>query len=161
MSKVLITPLSNYSESEILTDFIHSSMQLDDRLSDFFEKSTPSSLVVIKPNWIQESHDKYKEQWEQVITHPEIVLSVIEVLARKLNGTGTICICDAPHSYANFSEILSRGNLEDKLDRYYQNRLNERPALFESLDALKAHRMHLKDDGIKDLLKIVEEIKDQ
>jgi len=51
--------------------------------------------------------------------------------------------------------------LEDKLDRYYQNKLNERPTLFESLDALKAHRMYLKDDDIIDLLKIVEEIKNQ
>ena len=51
--------------------------------------------------------------------------------------------------------------LEDKLDRYYQNKLNERPVLFENLAALKAHRMHPKDDGIKDLLKIVEEMKSQ
>ena len=51
--------------------------------------------------------------------------------------------------------------LEDKLDRYYQNKLNQRPVLFENLAALKAHRMHPKDDGIKDLLKIVEEMKSQ
>ena len=51
--------------------------------------------------------------------------------------------------------------LEDKLDRYYQNKLNQRSVLFESLAALKAHRMHPKDDGIKDLLKIVEEMKNQ
>ena len=51
--------------------------------------------------------------------------------------------------------------LEDKLDRYYQNKLNQRPVLFENLAALKAHRMHPKDDDIKDLLKIVEEMKNQ
>ena len=51
--------------------------------------------------------------------------------------------------------------LEDKLDRYYQNKLNQRPVLFENLAALKAHRMHPKDDVIKDLLKIVEEMKNQ
>ena len=51
--------------------------------------------------------------------------------------------------------------LEDKLDRYYQNKLNQRPVLFENLAALKAHRMHPKNDGIKDLLKIVEEMKNQ
>ena len=52
-------------------------------------------------------------------------------------------------------------SLENKLDRYYQNKLNERPVLFENLAALKAHRMHPKDDDMKDLLKIVQEIKDQ
>ena len=57
-----------------------------------------------------------------------------------------------------FSAVLA---LEDKLDRYYQNKLNQRPVLFENLAALKAHRMHPKDDGIKDLLKIVEEMKNQ
>ena len=51
--------------------------------------------------------------------------------------------------------------LEDKLDRYYQNKLNQRPVLFDNLAKLKAHRMHPKDDGIKDLLKIVEEMKNQ
>jgi len=52
-------------------------------------------------------------------------------------------------------------SLENKLDRYYQNKLNERPVLFENLAALKAHRMHPKNDDMKDLLKIVQEIKDQ
>ena len=51
--------------------------------------------------------------------------------------------------------------LEDKLDRYYKSKLNDRPILIENLTALKAHRMNPKDVGIKDLLKIVEEIKDQ
>ena len=51
--------------------------------------------------------------------------------------------------------------LENKLDRYYQNKLNERPVLFENLAALKAHRMHPKNADIKDLLNIVEEIKGQ
>ena len=51
--------------------------------------------------------------------------------------------------------------LENKLDRYYQNKLNQRPVLFENLAALKTHRMHPNDDGIKDLLKIVEEMKNQ
>ena len=51
--------------------------------------------------------------------------------------------------------------LENKLDPYYQNKLNERPILFENLAALKAPLMHPKDDGIKDLLKIVEEMKNQ
>ncbi len=52
-------------------------------------------------------------------------------------------------------------SLENKLDRYYQNKLNQRPVLFENLAALKAHRMHPKNDDMKDLLKIVQEIKDQ
>ena len=51
--------------------------------------------------------------------------------------------------------------LEDKLDRYYQSKLNDWPILIENLTALKSHRMNPKDVGIKDLLKIVEEIKDQ
>ena len=49
--------------------------------------------------------------------------------------------------------------LENKLDRYYQSKLNDSPLLSESLTDLKAHRMHPKENGIKDVLKIVEEMK--
>jgi len=55
-----------------------------------------------------------------------------------------------------FSAVLA---LEDKIDRYYQNKINENSLLSENLDDLKAHRMHPKENGIKNVLKIVEEMK--
>ena len=49
--------------------------------------------------------------------------------------------------------------LEDKIDRYYQSKKNENSLLSESLDDLKTHRMQPKENGIKNVLKIVEEMK--
>jgi hypothetical protein len=67
-------------------------------------------LIVVKPNWVQEGHEYEREVWESVITSPDLVLSVVECVAERVaGGRATICICDAPHSYASFSAILSRG----------------------------------------------------
>ena len=49
--------------------------------------------------------------------------------------------------------------LEDKIDRYYQSKINENSLLSENLDDLKTHRMRPKENGIKTVLKIVEEMK--
>ena len=76
----------------------------------------PARVVVIKPNWIQESHEYRPEVWEPVITHPELILAAIEAVAERLRGQGTICICDAPHTYADFQAIIQRGDLADRID---------------------------------------------
>ena len=73
--------------------------------------------IVVKPNWVQESHEYIPDRWECVISHPVIVQIVLDELARKLSGQGTISICDAPHTYANFSNIVARGNL----NKYIEN----------------------------------------
>ena len=70
-------------------------------------------LVVVKPNWIQQSHERLPDVWEPVITHPAVVLGVVEALADTMRGRGTICLCDAPHAYADFAAILARGGLLD------------------------------------------------
>lgn len=70
-------------------------------------------LVVVKPNWIQQSHERLPDVWEPVITHPAVVLGVVEALADAMGGRGTICLCDAPHAYADFGAILARGGLPD------------------------------------------------
>lgn len=33
-------------------------------------QADPRRLVLVKPNWIQESHQEQPEVWEPVITHP-------------------------------------------------------------------------------------------
>ena len=75
----------------------------------------PRRLIVIKPNWLQEAHEYKPDVWEPVITHPTIVLAVIECLAEKMAGQGTISVCDAPHTYASFESILARGGLKTRI----------------------------------------------
>ena len=51
--------------------------------------------------------------------------------------------------------------LEDKLVRYYQSAFNANELLSENIILLKKHRMHPTEIGIKDMLKIVEGMKNQ
>lgn len=104
MNKVYIEKYENtVSVNSILQNFY-----------DDFDWSS-ADLVVIKPNWIQESHEFKPDVWEPVITNPELIMTVIRGVAERLNGRGTICICDAPHTYANFSSIVARGDLVERI----------------------------------------------
>ena len=51
--------------------------------------------------------------------------------------------------------------LEDKLIRYYQSTFSANKMLSENIALLKKHRMHPTEIGMKDTLKIVEEMKNQ
>ena len=51
--------------------------------------------------------------------------------------------------------------LEDKLIRYYQSTFSANEMLSENIALLKKHRMHPTEIGMKDTLKIVEEMKNQ
>ena len=71
-------------------------------------------LIVVKPNWIQQSHEYDPEIWEPVITHPDLLLAILECLAERVAGEATICVCDGPHTYADFSAILARGRFGER-----------------------------------------------
>lgn len=80
-------------------------------------RADPAALVVVKPNWIQDSHQSKADHWEAVITHPELVLAVVRTVADAMGGVGTICICDAPNTDADFSKIVARGGLAVAVDK--------------------------------------------
>jgi uncharacterized protein (DUF362 family) len=71
----------------------------------------------VKPNWVHEAHQLDTGVWEPLITHPAVVLAVVDVLAEALGGVGRIALCDAPISYANFAAIAGRGQLQEGLAR--------------------------------------------
>src|SRR5437879_3371506 len=54
--------------------------------------------VALKPNWIKEHDERFPgaRQWEHVITHPAVIEAVARWAAAKLQGGGSITICDAP-----------------------------------------------------------------
>ena len=131
------------------------------------EKTPPFTFEGLR-EWANSKLENFKKNWSSII----LVKSKSNLDITKLSNEEQRVIQSLIILNIDLIKLtLQSGNetrylsavlaLEDKLDRYYQNKLNERPALFESLDALKAHRMYLKDDDIIDLLKIVEEIKNQ
>jgi len=91
----------------------------------------PRRHVVVKPNWVQESHEYRPDVWVPVITHPGVLVAVLSILAEQMGGVGMITLCDAPHTYASFAGILARGDLAARLDEI---RLHWPKLQFELID---------------------------
>jgi uncharacterized protein (DUF362 family) len=112
-----IALIESYEDRSAIRDFFLSLVDASPPIRDLLRSQDPSRLVVVKPNWIQESHERLPDVWEPVITHPRVVSVVVETLADRMGGRGTICVCDAPHTHADFQEIVARGDLLPQLDR--------------------------------------------
>ena len=163
--------ISNHNEDDILI--------IIDQIEDLVIENTEASALSVPEEtspftfaglreWAESKLENFKKNWSSII----LVKSKSNLDITKLSNEEQRVIQSLIVLNIDLIKLtLQSGNeirylsavlaLEDKLDRYYQNKLNQRPVLFENLAALKAHRMHPKDDGIKDLLKIVEEMKNQ
>lgn len=115
MKNIYVTPVSDYDNKTEILNFVELSLDMDSNIASILENDDPSRHVVVKPNWVQESHEYKPDIWESVMTHPSVVIAVVETLAKKMRGRGTITICDAPHTYATFEAIVSRGELKRNL----------------------------------------------
>ena len=163
--------VSNHNEDDIRIII----GQIEDLVIENSEASALSESEEIPPftfeglrEWAESKLENFKKNWSSII----LVKSKSNLDITKLSNEEQRVIQSLIVLNIDLIKLtLQSGNeirylsavlaLEDKLDRYYQNKLNQRPVLFENLAALKAHRMHPKDDDMKDLLKIVQEIKDQ
>jgi uncharacterized protein (DUF362 family) len=116
----IVMPLTNvcridsYSEIDRIEKFIFEALSSSETVTRAMDK--PEAHVVLKPNWVQESHEYQAELWLPVITHPAILEATIKALSKIASSSVKISICDAPHTYANFKNILGRGNLEKRID---------------------------------------------
>jgi uncharacterized protein (DUF362 family) len=80
----------------------------------------PGQRVLLKPNFIRESHTQRPDEWEQIITHGTVIAAVAEQVASALDGSGTITIADAPQTDSDFDKICERAELpqlQEKLAR--------------------------------------------
>ena len=163
--------VSNHNEDDIRI--------IIDQIEDLVIENTEASALSVPEEtppftfeglreWAESKLENFKKNWSSII----LVKSKSNLDITKLSNEEQRVIQSLIVLNIDLIKLtLQSGNeirylsavlaLEGKLDRYYQNKLNQRPVLFENLAALKAHRMHPKDDGIKDLLKIVEEMKNQ
>jgi uncharacterized protein (DUF362 family) len=65
----------------------------------------PGDRVVLKPNFIRESHTDRSNEWEQIITHGTVIAAVAEQVAA---AGGKITIADAPQTDSDFDKICER-----------------------------------------------------
>ena len=68
--------------------------------------------VIIKPNWIRQSHQYNGNEWESVITHPAVITSVLEFVLGCLKGSGKVTIADGPQTDSSWNEIMSHTRSE-------------------------------------------------
>ena len=163
--------VSNHNEDDIRI--------IIDQIEDLVIENTEASALSVPEEtppftfeglreWAESKLENFKKNWSSII----LVKSKSNLDITKLSNEEQRVIQSLIVLNIDLIKLtLQSGNeirylsavlaLENKLDRYYQNKLNQRPVLFENLAALKAHRMHPKNDDMKDLLKIVQEIKNQ
>lgn len=73
----------------------------------------PGNRVVIKPNFVKESHLARKADWEYIITHTEVIRLVLRVVVEALDGRGEVRIVDAPQTDSDYDEIIRRVKLPE------------------------------------------------
>lgn len=87
------------------------------QLPDSFVQS--GDLVVLKPNWVKEHDERFPGpgRWEHVVTHPTVIEAVVRWVATRLEGRGSIVICDAPQTDSSFARLRAYCDLDGLLAR--------------------------------------------
>lgn len=81
----------------------------------------PGDAVLLKPNFIKESHSEKRDEWVQIITHGSVIRAVADYVYLALGGQGRIIVADGPQTDSNFDKICQRLGIR-KLQSFYQVR---------------------------------------
>ena len=157
---------NNNDDMRMLIDQIEDSLTQETESSALsVTEATPSFTINGFRDWAESKLENFRVNWSNII----LVKSKSNLDITKLSNEEQRVIqslimlnidlirfaLQSGDESRYLSAVLA---LEDKIDRYYQSKKNENSLLSESLDDLKTHRMH-PENGIKDVLKIVEEMK--
>jgi uncharacterized protein (DUF362 family) len=94
--------------------FGYNTQAIYDCLPDsLFGSILKNSKVVIKPNWVKQSHQSKESDWDYIITHPDVITAVLLKVLEKLDSNGCISILDGPETESSFEKILSRYPAEE------------------------------------------------
>jgi len=107
---------SGYGGGGEVSRQVEATLAMLDFPSDFWG---PGQKVVLKPNWVKE-HDERRPgpgAWEHVVTHPEVIESVASWVAGRLEGAGSVTICDAPQTDSSFTALRRYCGLDGMMER--------------------------------------------
>lgn len=109
---------------------------------DIFNRINSGDSVIIKPNWVMESHKHRPREWQYVITHPVVITAVLQKVLERLSRKGRVTIIDGPMTEASF----------DKLIKHYPvaqwHQLAERNGVVLEIIDLREHEWVTKNDII-------------
>ncbi len=137
-----------YDEAEVRESVRRAVAGLGISFRDLVE---PGERVVLKPNFIRESHSERPGEWEQIITHGSVIAAVAEEVAAALDGRGTITIADAPQTDSDFDKICDLTGV-----RALGDRLQSETLRFEVFD-LRREAWRTKDGVIVERRKLPED----
>lgn len=113
----------------------------------------PGERVLLKPNFIRESHTDRSGEWEQIITHGSVIAAVALEVAKALDGRGTITIADAPQTDSDFGKICERAQIPQLRERLRQQFpgvtleiLDLRREVWRTVNGVIVERHKLKED---------------
>ena len=113
----------------------------------------PGDRVVLKPNFIRQSHTTRPDEWQQIITHGTIIATMARDVAAAMGGRGTITIADAPQTDSDFDKICALTELpalRDELARDFPELafeiLDLRREVWRTRDGVIVERRKLPED---------------
>ena len=119
-------------------------------------------------NWIESIFKNFENNWSNIIVvKSKTSLDITKLSKEEKRVIQSLIILNidlirlALQSGNETRYLAAVLALEDKLIRYYHSAFNENEMLSKNIIILKRHRMHPTKIGMKDTLKIVEEMKNQ
>ncbi len=118
---------------------------------------SPGDRVVLKPNWVKEHDERTPgpDAWEHVVTHPAVIEAVTRWVAARLDGRGSITICDAPQTDSSFSRLRRYCDLDAMVERCRAafpglavGLLDLRPEEWHAVDGVTVARTELPGDPL-------------
>jgi uncharacterized protein (DUF362 family) len=131
----------DYADPAAIRELVNSAIAALQLPNDFIR---PGDRVVLKPNWVKEHdlrHPNDEKSWLQVITHPAVILEVARWAAQRLQGRGSVTICDAPQSDSSFKKIRAYCNL----DKLVEQCISEFPGVTFQLFDLRSEEWDARD----------------
>lgn len=78
----------------------------------------PGQNVVVKPNWVLDSHPRGLDVFA-IVTHSAVLRAVVDLAYEAMGGEGTITIADAPQWNCDFDNLLRTTEVE-RIAEYYR-----------------------------------------
>jgi uncharacterized protein (DUF362 family) len=82
---------------------------------------SPGETVLLKPNLIRESHPRFANGWQIVMTQGSVIRAVADYVFKAIGKTGVIWLADAPQTDSSFTKIVDVLNLKDIEEFYASN----------------------------------------
>src|SRR5262245_36140237 len=156
-SKALVAAFlgpKDYRDSNAIAGLVRQTLATLALPEDFVR---PGDRAVLKPNWVKEHDERHPgpNQWEHVVTHPVVIEAVARWVAEKLQGRGSITICDAPQTDSSFNTLADYCRLPQMVEGCQRDfpgvrisLLDLRPEEWHAVDGVTVSKTNLPGDPL-------------